>query len=104
MNFSAMSRVESRFRASHNKVVTITTVLCCYSFPAELSRFKICVHHIHNYTEYILARINVIGQLPTASGSPRHIDADFNVEIWLKKVSSCFNVETTLKQCLMLNG
>ncbi len=36
-------------------------------FQQNLSRFKICVHYIHNYTEYN-QQLNVIGQLPTASG------------------------------------
>ncbi len=37
------------------------------SFQQNFSRFKIFIHHIHNYTEYN-QQLTVIGQLPTASG------------------------------------
>ncbi len=45
----------------------LQTLLCCYSFQQNFSRFKIFIRHIHNYTEYN-QQLNVIGQLPTASG------------------------------------
>ncbi len=35
-------------------------------FQLNFSGFKICIRHIHNYTEYN-QQLNVIGQLPTAS-------------------------------------
>ncbi len=36
-------------------------------FQQNFSRFKIFIRHIHNYTDYNM-QLNVIGQLPTASG------------------------------------
>ncbi len=59
MNFPAMSRVESSFRASQ--------LYCAVTpFQQNFSRLKIFIRHIHNYTEYN-QQLNVIGQLPTAS-------------------------------------
>ncbi len=49
----------------------LQTVTYYHNFIVPLlknfSRFKIFIRHIHNYTEYN-QQLNVIGQLPTASG------------------------------------
>ncbi len=65
MNFSAMScRVTLRLTDCNLQSQRYCAVT---HFQQNFSRFKICIRHIHNYTEYN-QQLNVIGQLPTASG------------------------------------
>ncbi len=65
MNFSAMSSHASTRLTDCN----LQSQLYCAVTPFQqnFSRFKIFIRHIHNYTEYN-QQLNVIGQLPTASG------------------------------------
>ncbi len=60
--------VESPFCARLTDCNLQSQLYCAVTpFQQNLSRFKICIRHIHNYTEYN-QQLNVIGQLPTTSG------------------------------------
>ncbi len=53
-------------------------------FQQNFSKFKICIRHIHNYTEYN-QQLNVIGQLPTASSVLLMVSRIIYLFIYLNK-------------------